>query len=234
MWLYVDVAGATAHGFGDDARGEPDSRPLVGRTFQVVLIDGFGFIGDVRQLGVLVEDRPHAAKLGLDLRVGAHHHRDRCGSGVQPDVVEGDHVGRIGRRHPDRVVVATDHQHAVALGDAARQRASDAEVEREFCEVDQFEMHQVGERVRKLALRKEALVDDDPTQSAPAAAFHALLLGQRVAQLFLGQQAVRNKQLAKASAPVGLQLVAAIEQASGLDRYRHVRTPHVSYIVGRR
>src|SRR5471030_1447846 len=94
-------------------------------------------------------------------------------------------------------------------------------------------MHQIGERVRELALREVALVDDDPTESASASALHTLLLGQRVAQLLLGQQTVRDKQLPKASAPVGLRLVAAIEQASTLGRYRHVRTPHVSYIVVR-
>ena len=34
--------------------------------------------------------------------------------------------------------VATDHQHAVALGDAARQGAGNAEVEGEFVEVDEL------------------------------------------------------------------------------------------------
>ena len=63
--LDVDVACAAAHGLAHDARGESDGRCLVGRALEVVLVDGFGLVGDVRQFGVLLEDRPHAAELVL-------------------------------------------------------------------------------------------------------------------------------------------------------------------------
>ncbi len=71
--LDVDVAGAARTASVTMLAARRTVGAWSAAALEVVIVggSGVGVVGDVRQLGVLLEDRPRPAELVLDLRVGA-------------------------------------------------------------------------------------------------------------------------------------------------------------------
>ena len=98
--LEVDVGGAAAHGVGDHRVDELDDRRLVGLVAQLDHLGG-------ARVGLLLEllDRVAEARQLADQRVDVLGRGDRAAhlvAGRHRDVVEREHVGRVGGRDEQR------------------------------------------------------------------------------------------------------------------------------------
>ena len=116
---------------------------------------------------------------------------------MQAYVVEGHHVGRVGDRHREPVVVLGHHDDAEALRDAAGQQPHRVRGEGELGEVGDLQAELVGQAVGDLALGREAEVDQDVPEP-PSRADDRVLRVQRLGQLVGGHDPGVDEQVAEA------------------------------------
>ena len=154
LGLEVDVGGAALGRLGDDRVHELDHRRVVG---------GLAQVDDLHRSGAVVVllDRL------LDRVLEAVHARDQRGDVLgrgdrrpdvqvrqQRDVVDREHVGRVGHREQQRVLVDVGDRHrAVALGGRGAQQVGRRHVDLEDAEVEVVEPVALGDRVRRAARR---------------------------------------------------------------------------------
>ena len=99
-------------------------------------------------------------------------------------LVVGEQVGRVGHRHAVVGAGVLQHQGAEAARLRLGQARGDLGLDREVLEIDVGHLQLLGERGGDLLLGDEAFLHEHPAELAPA----ALLLGQCVLQLLLGEQ----------------------------------------------
>jgi hypothetical protein len=110
----------------------------------------------------------------LDVGGGGHGRADRAQLGGQADVVQGEHVGRVGQGDREHVVGQAHRDGAVALGDVAGEHGQDLLRDGEAPEVQEGQAELVGEGARDLDLVGQAEGGDDLPQPPSTALVLAL------------------------------------------------------------
>ena len=177
--LDVDVGGAAVQGLAHDGVDQPDHRRVVdvADLLEVLVL----VLGGLQALDVLegaegVGDPAAgagAAVVAVDrlLQVGGGRHRgaDRAQLGRQADVVQRQHVGRVGQGDGEHVVGQGDRHRHVPHGDVAGQHRQGLVGDRQAAEVDERQPELVGEGAGDLHLVGEAQLGDDLPEPAPPA-----------------------------------------------------------------
>jgi hypothetical protein len=136
-----------------------------------------------------------------DLAVGGHDDMQLGRAGVELHIVEGDDVGGVGRRNLQARSLTIKDQHAAALRDGPRQGPDVVGDDDRAAEIDQREPEGLRERLGDLPFGGQAEVDDDGPQPATRLAGGDIALGiERGHELFSGQQALRDEDLADPAA----------------------------------
>ena len=165
----VDVRCAAFGGLGDDRVHELDHRRVLGRLAQV---------DDLQRASPL----PRPPDRLLDRVLESVHPRDQRrdvidgGDGrldVQPrqqrDVVDRDHVGRVGHREHESLLVYVRHRHRpVALGRAALSRLAAAMSTLKTLEVEVVKPVALGDRLRELIPGDRLLLHQQPLGRHPS------------------------------------------------------------------
>src|SRR6266498_17960 len=190
--LDVNVAGAFLDGLDEDEVGQLDDRRLFGGGGQLVEVDllgdfldrlqSVGFGGDLGLLGGIVDDLLHAARfagvevvqLVEDGFLGSDHGRDVHFADA-PDVVDGQHVERVGHGQEKFVFQAGDGNDFVIVADFAREQIGDLGRDAATTEVDRRDVEDAAHGNGHVGLGHEPLVDDHLEE---AGAFLFLLFEQ--------------------------------------------------------
>ncbi len=193
LGLDVDVGGAVGDRLLDDVVDELDRgrfRADLGELGQVVLgkavraDEGVG----VRVLGDTVErlDGADDVVLGRDRGLDVE-------AGDDAQVVEGEHVLRVGHRHEQRVVGDRDRHERVAHGELARNRGNSGHLRGALAEVDVLDADLARHDREHGTLGGIAEVDEHAAERASGGTVHL----QRVVELRLAHHAGPHEQLAQ-------------------------------------
>jgi hypothetical protein len=207
--LDVDVGGAAVQGLVHDGVDQPDHRRVVDvpdlLEVLVLLLAGLEAL-DVGERAEGVRHpaaRPRAAVVAVDrlLHVGGGRHRraDRGELGRQADVVERQHVGRVGQGDRQHVVGQGDRHRLVPHRHVAGEHGQGLLGDRQAPEVDEREPELVAEGARDLHLAGQAERGDhlaDPAApagraSGQARAHTAVSFLDRVSPGSIGRRSVR-------------------------------------------
>ena len=172
--LEVDVGGALPHRLAEDAVDELDHRRVLGADFHVgdlgqLALFGLGLaLGDRLADGALqrveAADQRFDVLLGGDGDAAVERRRDL-------DVVDREHVGRVGHRHQQRLFVdEADRQRPVAARRVDRDQVGRRHVDLVGGEVDVVEAVALGDRARELVGGDRALLDQQPLRRAAGGA----------------------------------------------------------------
>ena len=107
------------------------------------------------------------------------------------DVVQGEHVGRIGHREGERVAHPPDRDHLVLPRDGRRHELQDVRIDVELAERDR------GDAVLSRQESDELIVVDEvqPDENRAELLGRALLLRERLLELLGGEEAVRDEEV---------------------------------------
>jgi len=221
--LDVHVAGPGADGVGEHHVDEPDDgRRLDGLRGDVDLgrVVGVQPLEQGVDVGGVLRQRPRAGQVVAYLAVGRHQHDQLPDAGVELDVVQREHVGRVGGGDGDAGADPLEHQDPAALGDRPGQQPYVVGHDDGAAEVDQRQPEGLGERLRDLALGAEAGFDDHCAEPlAGALVGHPPLQGERLLQLGIGEQPLLHQDLADpAPARTGVR-----QAGGGIGGCGHVR-----------
>ena len=167
--LEVDVGGALPHRLAEDAVDELDHRRVLGAHFHVgdlgQLVLGLG-LAFVDRLADRALQRVEAADQRFDVLLGGD--RDAAVErGGDLDVVDREHVGRVGHRDQQRLLVdEADRQRPVAARRVDRDQVGGRHVHLVGGEVDVVEPVALGDRARELVGADRALLDQQPLRRA--------------------------------------------------------------------
>ncbi len=120
---------------------------------------------------------------------------------MQPHVVQGQHVGRVGGGHDQTGGVAVEHQDPGTFGDLARQHADDVRRWHGAGQIDHLQPEQVRQALGDVPLGGQAEVGDDLSEAPPLTACRSLTLQGEV-ELFGGEQTGVHQHVAEPS-PAG-------------------------------
>ena len=156
----VDVGGAALDGLRDDLVDELDDRRVFGGLVQG---DDLGaFLAVLEGLRRLADDVFEAVQ-ARDQRGDVIRRRDRDAdlvAGHDRDVVDREHVRRVGHRHQQRALVGERHgNRLVALGDGRADEVGGGHVDAEDAEVEVVEPVALGQRARQRVLRERAVFE---------------------------------------------------------------------------
>ena len=202
--LEVYVRGAFLDRVHEHHVDELDDRRLVGRLLQLEGVDLGAVLVALHDLDV-GEVRRHVLhdagdRLGFRLVVTVDRLLDRRLRGDERqhlevrhegDVVQREHVGRVGHRERERVPHPPDRQHLVLLRDRRRDELQDLQIDLELRE---------GDGRHAILAREEAdqllLVDEpEPDQDGAELLGRALLLDQSLLELLLTEQTVGDEEV---------------------------------------
>ena len=166
-----------------------DDRRLVlaGAEAGVDLLDVLGLLDHGRDLRGVLADRPRPGELVADLAVGRDQHLELGAAGVEADVVERQHVRRVGGGDDDPARGLVEHEHPGALGDRAGQQPDDVRRRHRLRQVDHLQAEQAGQGLGDVLLGREAQVGHHLPEPPPGAVARALL-GERRVELLGGEQ----------------------------------------------
>ena len=159
----MDVRGAAFGGLRDDRVNELDDRRVVGGLAQVDdLLVGRARRVLLDRLGHRVLEAVHAHDQRGDV-LGRSDGRADVEVRQERDVVDRQHVGRIGHRQQQRVLVDVGDGHGgVALGRGGAQKVGGRHVDLEDPEVEVIEPVALGDRARELLGGDRLLVEQHP------------------------------------------------------------------------
>ena len=136
--------------------------------------------------------------LGVDAEVAVDRRRElgrarddrlHLASGDGPDVVEREHVRRVGHRDDELPVLPADRDGLVAAGDGLAHEAHGRRVDRGVGEVEVLEPDLLGEGADEVGLGDRAELDEDPAELL--ARPHLVVQGR--VELGLGQEALAHQ-----------------------------------------
>ena len=133
-------------------------------------------------------------RFGKFLRVAdARPRRDDgadLGAGDRADVVDREHVRRVGHRDDEAVVVPADRQRLVPAGQRRRDHPCRGGVDRVLVQVYVLEADLCGQGGHQVGLGDDPLFDEDATERLP----RPLVLEERGVELLPGEQATRHEE----------------------------------------
>ena len=112
------------------------------------------------------------------------------------EVVEREHVGRVGDRDAQHAVLLLDRDGAVAAGDLLGDALGDDLVDRRRVEVHERHAEALGEDLRRVDRGDELELDQDLAEPAAGAALHV----ERLRELLVGDHPVLDEQVADTTA----------------------------------
>ena len=136
----------------------------------------------------------------LDVGGGGHRRPHRGQLGGQADVVEGEHVGRVGQGDGEHVVGQGHRDRAVADGDVAGEDGQRLVRDGQVAQVEEGQAELVGEGARDRDLVGQAEGGDDLPQP-PSTALVLALDAQRLVQLRVGEDLPGDQHLAEPATP---------------------------------
>ena len=168
--LDVDVRGPLVEGLEDEEVDVADDRGRLGGGLDVVdrglagcpLDAERGLHGHVG--GVAAGER--AVDVGADLGPGGDDH-DEVAADDGPQVVHGEHVGRVRRRHHGHPGVEGDHDDVVVPGGRLGDDPGHRRVDAHGVEVDELQTHLLGHPPHQVGLGDQLLVGQDPGDALP-------------------------------------------------------------------
>ena len=170
--LEVDVGGALGHGLGEDAVDELDHRRVLGARLHVADL-GERFVlfllvlprSMIASATVLCSVPSRASSASTSLFGGDGDVAVEAGGDL--DVVDGEHVGRVGGRDQQRVLVdVADRHRLVAARHRHREQGRRGDVDAVDGEVDVVEAVALGGRPRELVLVDRALLEQQRLRRA--------------------------------------------------------------------
>ncbi len=168
--LEVDIRGPLPHRLAEDAVDELDHRRVLGADFHVgdlgqLALFGLGLaLGDRLADGALQRVEPADQRFDVFLGGDGDAAVERGGD---LDVVDREHVGRVGHRHEQGLLVdEADRQRPVAAGRVDRDQVGRRHVHLVGGEVDVVEAVALGDRARELVGADRALLDQQPLRRA--------------------------------------------------------------------
>jgi hypothetical protein len=174
--LDVDVRGPAGDGPPDDGLDEADDGRLGHRVLDQLLGAGevVGLLGGGLQgLGHLGLRAGSPVEGGVELG-GVDEGDDDLAPEQRAQVVEGEHVRRVGHGHHDPLVLVGDGEGPVPAGHGQRDRLGHRPVHREVLEVDEADPGLAGQGAQQVHGADQALVQED----LPEPLAHLLLEGQ--------------------------------------------------------
>ena len=192
LGLEMDVGGALLHRSRDDRVHEAHHRRLVNR---VVEVQGADAVVGARLLGQVLHDLVHLARLAEHRGdvLGQGEHGADVAPGDHAQVVDRQHIERIGHRHHERAVRVEAHGDG---GVAARRAVVDQVGHARVDPVGQaleVHAHPLRDRSRDLVAGQAAVGHEQIAQPAPV----GLLAGQHVLELCGRDQAHAHQHLAQ-------------------------------------
>ena len=218
-WLEVNIGGAVLNCLSNQQVHKPDNRGFFGDFVycrKIFLFIGLGVEGraQITEFGfasIEAIDRRHHVGLRR------HHSTDihaRCG----PQVVNGEHVARIGHRDEQPVILNTHRNRRVSAAQHSRDERDRTRLDGGFGQIEELETDLGGQRSHHLSLGQQPAFNQDATERGAL----ALKLCLRIGELLRREQAVLQQNVAelphgpsvRGSAPV----VLALDRSFGRKR----------------
>ncbi|GMA37719.1 hypothetical protein GCM10025876_39230 [Demequina litorisediminis] len=117
------------------------------------------------------------------------HHRQNLHAGQRADVIDRDHVARVGHGDLQDVAVDLDGQCGVTPAHRVRHQCHRGTVDREVTEFDELHPHLAGERAHQLTLGDHSHLHEGASQRLPT----TVLLVDRVHQLVFCEDALLHQ-----------------------------------------
>ena len=211
--LDVDVAGAVFDRLDQDEVGQFDDRGFLAGSRQLVQIDFLNrFLGNLDAVGVglgialllgVLDDVLHAAALGgvdvvelVEDRLFRGDQRRHFEPGDAPDIVDGQHIQRIGHRQEQLVLQPRDGNDLVVVSHFARHQVRHFEGDAEAGQIDGRRVQDAAHGNRHVRFGHVGLFEDQLEQAGAV----LLLLLEQFLDLFDGQQAVFHQRVGDALA----------------------------------
>ena len=191
----MDVGRALVGGLADHRVDEPDDRRVLGvgdeEVRRLVVLE----VGRVVDPALHARPRPDAVG-GLEQLRRVGDDRDDLAVGDHLEVVEREHVGRVGDRDAQHAVLLLDRDRAVAARDLLGDALGDDLVDRRRVEVHERHAEPLGEDLGRVDRGDELELDQDLAEPAAGAALDV----ERLGELLVGDHPVLDEQVADAAA----------------------------------